>query len=321
MLHVLLPFFLAVSIPSPGNETWQLGPEYKFSARVRMISALDRDEGASLGNDMKADLRCQPASLAASQNRTLICRLENSVIGKINPRAYDVYGKEESDGYNKFGLMKEFFGVEYNERGGIEGYVIEKTAPPLAAWSLNMARLIVNQLSIGGSVADEFTPEFRISENFTFGECDVDYTVSRKPARLVADSKRNFELVALDKLGDFHEESIEIEKIRDVNDCLVRADYFFGSRYTYGIVMRDVLTKIKSSRSRIFISKNELRAETVNEVELFGMDRKRQGNVLDHMEIELVSVTPAKEIFASFKNPVYMEVLANHRAESPARVQ
>ncbi|XP_057319398.1 uncharacterized protein LOC130663876 isoform X2 [Microplitis mediator] len=315
MLFQLLPFFLAAQVSD--KDGWKYGPEYTFLGEVKMITSLDSDKGQYLGTGLYSKLRCRPREpdvLRCKLDDTKITRLD--VQGGFNPEKAKPAANET---FRPFNAIPVPFEIKFNDRG-IESYIIEKNEPSLPDYCVNMARLIANQLSIGADLSDEMRSTYRSFENFTVGECDVDFKVTRLPnkdSEAIKDSK--FELTPLDKLGKLANEIMEIEKERNVKECLRCVRPFFGTRYTLGLVYRDVLSLIKSSVSKIVVSKNKFVSETNNENDVFDQDRRKLGKVLDHMKLTLESVLPATDQLEKFNNPVVKGVLPENLDDDPSQ--
>lgn len=206
-----------------------------------MITMLEQDKGQPLGTGVYLQLKCRPRV-----PDILRCHIVDPKLTRLKPRAYDIDRAEPdpADNLRTMNIIKVPFEIKFNERG-IDSYIVEETDPPLRSWSLNMAKLIANQLSIGTDLSDEMKSNYRAIENFTIGECDTIFQVTRQPTEEIKkEDVTAFELVPLEKLGKFVDESIEVVKKRNIQDCLRCVDVFFGTRYNLGLVLRDVLTKL-----------------------------------------------------------------------------
>ena len=208
---------------------------------------MDMDNGSFLGTRMAGKLKCRPQD---AQN--LICKTEETKIIRIHPKGFNSSGMEiyQNESYSPYGLGRDNFQIKFNKEG-IESYILENTDRPAQVWIIDMIRLIANQLSIGADLENRRNDEqFKKLENFTVGECETEFKITRKQI----DSKQNqkelkFKIVSTlaSKQFDFSpEEKIEIEKRRNIQNCPRRKEYFFGTRYNKGIVLRDVYNDLVS---------------------------------------------------------------------------
>lgn len=202
-----------------------------------MITSLEQDEGSPLGTGVYIDLKCRPR-----EPDILRCQLVNSTITRLKPLSFSVDDAEPSsnDTHRYFNILKSPFEIKFNEKG-IESFITERKYSPVP-WSINEIRLITSQMSMGVDLSDS-NPASKAMENFTIGECEVDFKITLDP---IAEEKKpgNFELSLLGKLAESSGQTITVTKRRNVKECIRCIQPFFGSRYTLGLVLRDVLTKL-----------------------------------------------------------------------------
>ncbi|XP_033222323.1 uncharacterized protein LOC117176266 [Belonocnema kinseyi] len=310
MNFVLLPFVLATWIPT-NEEIWKNGPEYTFGMEINMIAAMHIDNGSFIGTRMAGKLKCRP-----KEPHNLICKIEDTKIIRVHPKGFNTSGMEiyQNESYSPYGVGRDNFLVKFNKEG-IENYILEKTDRPAEVWIIDMIRLITNQLSIGADLENRRNDEqFKKLENFTVGECETEFKISRKRIVIKLSQKElKYKIISTlaSKQFDFSpDEKIQIEKRRNIQNCHRRKEYFFGTRYTKGIVLRDVYNNLKSSSSRIVFSKDSFLSETTNECEIFDLEKNHLGNVLDNMKLTLEDVQPAKEELVTIPNVTYYDILA-----------
>ncbi|XP_011298479.1 uncharacterized protein [Fopius arisanus] len=298
MQFQLIPFVLAALLNRTENNGWEHGPEYEFSGFLKMITSLEKDMGTALGTGVYFNLTCRPR-----EPDVLRCQLSNTTITRLRVQAFSIDPAETdpNDTPRVFSITKSPFEIKFNERG-IESFITERKDAPIP-WSINEIGLIASQLSVGIDSSDELGSSYKSVENFTMGECDFNYTITRQTIDEDSRGTRDFSLSPLGKLEKFSGESIIVTKERDFDGCSRCFEPFFGSRYTLGLLLRDVITKLKTSTSRIFISKQHFTSETVNESEVFDTNRKMLGKILDHMKLTLKSISPAEEKLSPFSEP------------------
>lgn len=284
------------------KDIWQNGPEYTFSARTSMIVDLDEDKGNYKGTSLVNKLKCRP-----KEPRSLVCRFEDSKFVRLSPRAFNAEETvPDADAtFSPFGFGDDaHFEVKFNEKG-IESYTFDNNTLSAVNDLSNMYRLIANQLSLGVTINDTL---FRTMENFTIGECSVICKVSRhKPTNRTA--RRTFEISSLIDLDVIDENVVEIVKERQLQDCIPHPVYFFGTRYTYGLVYRGTIEKLMFASSRMLISKSSFTADSVNVVDLYDEGRKKIGSALDHIQLTLESVDPARGQLPTISNPKTTDVI------------
>ena len=214
---------------------------------INMIAAMNMNNGTLLGTRMFGKLKCRP-----QDSRSLICRTDDTKIMKIKPKGFNTSEMEifENDCCSPYGLGSDNFEVKFNENG-ITSYVLEDTNRPAQVWIIDMIRLITNQLSIGSDLENRRNDEqFKKLENFTVGECETEFKINRKRITKMENQKElKYKIVSIlgSKQFDFSaDEKIEIEKRRNIQNCPRRKEYFFGTRYNKGIVLRDVHNNLVS---------------------------------------------------------------------------
>lgn len=210
-----------------------------------MLSYLDENNGEPLGTILRYKLICRPL-----KHDVLRCYISGANINLLKP-----HNISDDNNPKKINIVDVPFEIKFNQRG-INSYIVEKTNPPVSLWELNMIRLIGNQLHIGIDLSNKMKNTFREQENFTIGVCQADFKIKR----IIADDDNetnslvnsHLELVPLIKVGKFSNVSIEIEKKRNIDDCIRRTESFFGTRYILGIIHRDEQTKLVSIQNLIF---------------------------------------------------------------------
>ncbi|XP_015109372.1 uncharacterized protein LOC107036139 [Diachasma alloeum] len=298
MLFQLIPFLLAAQLDVTDNNAWEFGPEYHFSGFAKMITSLEQDMGKALGTGVYFNLTCRPR-----EPDVLRCRLLNTTITRLKPQGFSVDNAEpdSNDTHRVFNIIKVPFEVKFNERG-IDTFITEGKDAPV--WSINQVGLITSQLNIGIDDYYELGSTHKARENFTVGECEVNFTITRQQIAEHKQGNNDFKLIPLGKLEKLAGGSILVNKERHVKDCIRCVEPFFGSRYTLGLLLRDVITKLKTSISRISISKHDFTSDTINESDVYDENRKKSGKVMDHMKLTLESITPAKEKIQQFSKPL-----------------
>ncbi|XP_051162582.1 uncharacterized protein LOC127282409 isoform X1 [Leptopilina boulardi] len=312
MNFVFLPFLFAWN-PAPQDE-FKYGPVYIFDMEINMIAAMNTDNGSILGTRVSGELKCRPH---LSDTTILICRTEDTKIIRTYPNGFNTTGIEifKNESYSPYGLGHDLYQVKFNNEG-IENYGLESNNDDASKWIIDMIRLITNQLSIGFQLENRRNDEqFKKLENFTVGECETEFKISRKKQMNNNNNNNNGEpkiIPIFDQskfiFGPYDE--IEIEKRRNIQNCPRHKEYFFGTRYNKGIVLKDVYNKLISSTSQIIFSTTNFMSETTNECEIFDMDRNRLGKVLDHIKLKLKNGEPAKEEFVSITNATFYDTLA-----------
>ncbi|XP_043475543.1 uncharacterized protein LOC122507091 [Leptopilina heterotoma] len=312
MHFVFLPFLFAWN-PSP-YENIKYGPEYTFYMEINMIAAMNTDNGATLGTRVSGELKCRP-----NDTNLLICRTEDTKIIRTHPNGFNTSGIEipRNESYSPYGLGHDLFQVKFNNEG-IESYSLESANDEASKWIIDMIRFITNQLSIGFVLDDRRNDEqFKKLENFTVGECETEFKISRrKDVNNNSNNNNNNKgpkiIPIFDQtkfiFGPFDE--IEIEKRRNIQNCPRHKEYFFGTRYIKGIVLKDVYNKLMSSTSRIKFSTFDFVSETTNECEIFDMDKNRIGKVLDHIKLKLTNIQSAREEMVFISNATAYDTLA-----------
>ena len=216
-----------------------------------MIAAMNMDNGTLLGTRMSGKLKCRPNP---QNSLSLICKTENTNIIRIHPQGFHTSGLEvyKNISYAPIGLGRDQFQINFNKEG-IENYILENTKRPSQAAVIDMIRLIANQLSIGADLEKQgFDNQFKKMENFTVGECETEFQVNRKPIeKREIRRKMKYKIISAmtEKQFDFSDkERIEIKKRRNIEKCSRRKEYYFGTRYTLGIVIRDVFNDLVSAK-------------------------------------------------------------------------
>ena len=244
----MYPSHLATWVPT-NEDIWKYGPEYKFGLEVNMIAAMNMDNGTLLGTRLSGKLKCRPHP---QDSLSLICRTEDTRIIRIMPEGFYTSGLQvyKNESYSPMGIGRDNFQIKFNKEG-IESYILEDTKRPSQVLIIDMIRLVANQLSIGADLEKQrFNNHFKKLENYTVGECETEFSISRKPIEEVESRRKmKYKLVSAfpEKKFDFtDDEKIEIEKKRNIDNCPRRKEYFFGTRYTMGIVLRDVFNDLVS---------------------------------------------------------------------------
>lgn len=239
-IKLFFSFFSAARI-NDNVEKWIYGAEYNFSGYLKMITSLESDKGVKHGTVVNLSLICR-----SKEPDFLRCQLENTVISRLKPQGFD-NGQFKNDDYNNYrsiNLINIPFEINFN-KNGINYYTFDKPDDKnIPMFAVNMARLVGNQLNFGNDFSDEMRRKFRGFENSTVGECQVDFDIIRQP---LDDSDKLFSeylLMPLDKLGESNNEIISISKNRNLKNCLKYGEPFFGTRYTLGLILRDVQTKL-----------------------------------------------------------------------------
>ncbi|KAK0084167.1 hypothetical protein PV326_006379 [Microctonus aethiopoides] len=271
-----------------------------------MLSFLDENNGEPLGTILRYKLICRPLN-----HDILRCYISESNITLLKSRNIG-----DDNNSKKINIVNVPFEIKFNQRG-INSYIVEKTNPPVSLWELNMIRLIGNQLHIGIDLSDEVKNMFRAQENFTIGVCQVDFKIKRILGDDDYDDETNsldsnLELVPLIKVGKFSNVSIEIEKKRNIDNCIRRTESFFGTRYILGIIHRDEQTTLTNSESKILISKHNFTSETIDINELFDSNQNKLGMVMDYMGLTLETINPATNSLEKFINPISVGIISNH---------
>lgn len=312
MNFTLLPFVLASLIPNKGGP-WKYGPEYQFALELNMVASMNEDNGTLLGTQVAGKLKCRPHLTDAT---SLICRTEETKIIRIHPKEFHISGIDiyKNESYSLFGMGRDNFQIKFN-RHGIENYILEDAKRPSSDFVTDMIRLVANQLSIGADLEKEhYSNEFTRMENFTIGKCETNFSISRRPVREnESRRKMKYKLVSVfnDKLFNFSEdEKLIIGKRRNVHNCERRKEYFFGTRYTFGIVLRDVYNDLTSSVSQLVLSKNNFTSETINECEIFDLERNHLGKIMDHMKLTLENIQPARDELLPIMKEKPVDILA-----------
>ncbi|XP_051162584.1 uncharacterized protein LOC127282409 isoform X3 [Leptopilina boulardi] len=310
MNFTLLPFVLASWI-SNKEGPWKYGPEYQFSLELNMIASMNNDNGTLLGTRVAGKLICRPKDL-----KNLICRTEETKIIRIHPEGFYTSDIDisKNDSYSLFGMGRDNFQIKFN-RQGIENYIFDDTKRPSSEFVIDMIRLIANQLSIGADLEKQhYQGNFEKMENFTIGNCETNFQINRKPiTENESRRKMKYKLISIfsDKQFNFSEdEKLIIKKKRNIHNCLKKKEYFFGTRYTFGIVLRDVYNDLKSSVSQMVISKNNFTSETINECEIFDLERNHLGKILDHMKLKLENIQPAKDELVPITKQKFVDIIA-----------
>ncbi|XP_063981589.1 uncharacterized protein LOC135164822 [Diachasmimorpha longicaudata] len=305
MLFQLIPFLLAAQLNVTKNNGWKFGPEYNFSGFAKMVISLEQDMGEARGTGVYFTLTCRPR-----EPEFLRCQLLNTTITRLKPEGFTIDAAEPdaNDTQRVFNILKVPFEIKFNEKG-IDTFVTEAEDMPL--WSINQVRLITSQLHFGIDGHYELGQTHKIQENFTIGDCEVDFTITEQQTGQDTPGNNNFKLKPLGNIGNFAGKSILLTKERHFKNCVKFVEPFFGSRYTLGVLLRDVITKLKTSASRIFISNHDFSSETINESDVYDQNRTKIGKVIDHLKLTLESVTPAKEKMQKFSKPLVWGNLGN----------
>lgn len=213
---------------------------------INMIADMNTDNGSVLGTRVAGKLKCRPPDF-----QSLICKTEDTKIIRINPNGFNTSGMEiyKNESYSPYGLGHDTFQVNFNKEG-VESYGLESSDDEASKWIIDMIRLITNQLSIGADLENRRSDEqFKKLENFTVGECETEFKISRK--RINGEMKNDLRYKIIPTLTTKQfvyaaDEEIEIEKRRNIQNCPRRKEYFFGTRYNKGIVLRDVYNNLVS---------------------------------------------------------------------------
>lgn len=211
---------------------------------INMIAAMNTDNGATLGTRVSGELKCRPNDL-----NLLICRTEDTKIIRTHPNGFNTSGIEvpRNESYSPYGLGHDLFQVNFNN-DGIESYSLESANDEASKWIIDMIRFITNQLSIGFVLDERRNDEqFKKLENFTIGECETEFKISRR--KDVNNSNKGAKFIPTFSQSKFifdPLDEIEIEKRRNIQNCPRHKEYFFGTRYIKGIVLKDVYNKLVS---------------------------------------------------------------------------
>ncbi|XP_023290174.1 uncharacterized protein LOC111673843 isoform X2 [Orussus abietinus] len=297
MQYLLVPFILASSINVDENP-WKHGPEYTYGVQLNMVTGMNEGHHEYLGTRLITKMKCRP-----KEPDSLSCRYLDAKFTRLLPKDFDVLGAEPAKNatYVPFGIGPERFEVKFNERG-IESFLVPRSIAP---WSVDMFKLIASQLSVGTNLGRK-EETFQIMENFTMGQCETRFKVIRRDDEDQNGlRKARFKLQFLPELGVPSGQILEVEKKRNLRNCSPRAKYFFGTRFTYGLVPYTAIDHLTSSFSRITLSESEFTSETVNRCDIHDEeDREKIGEVLDHIKIFLESIEPAKEELKEVPSPV-----------------
>lgn len=207
------------------------------------------DNGTLLGTRVEGKLKCRPH---LEDSTSLICRTEDTKLIRIHPIGFYNSGFEiyKNESFAQFGISRDHFQIKFNKEG-IESYILEDSKRPSEVFVADMIRLIANQLSIGVDWEKQrYETNFQKMENFTIGQCETEFTISRMPLEeSISRRKIKYKYFSTfpDKQFNFSEdEKLIIEKKRNIDNCPRKKEYFFGTRYIYGIVLRDVYNDLVS---------------------------------------------------------------------------
>ncbi|KAK2585200.1 hypothetical protein KPH14_009907 [Odynerus spinipes] len=312
MNFILIPFLLATDLVS-NDDAWNNGPEYSFSVSVSTISNLragkseSKGESRLLGTTLLTTLKCRPR-----EPDNLNCHFEDAKIGRLSPKKFkfeEILRAAENASYRPYGFSEANFEIKFN-RNGIDGYIFEKDERLMGQFLVDMFRMIANQLSVGTSVEGK-AESFREKENFTMGECPAEYKITRSEIDGHC-QKKKLNLVALidSQLND--EEILRIERQRVLDECLPRDLCYFGTRYTYGVVLGGHTDKLVSSTSTLTISRNCFISETFNIVDIYDEKKKKLGSSLDRLRVSLDSIDPAQGSLKSMSDPTSVDVVVRN---------
>lgn len=201
--------FLSVSyISTPGNDTWLHGPVNTYLVDFNVTFPNYPDNTKSIG--FHAMLKCRPQGFDV-----LNCFLDNS---RMAFKDSDMYKEDESYRINELFLIKF-------DRRGVRHLMV---SPRLTPWQLGVLRTIANQLNFGVDLLDKSNSTFNDIERSYIGECDSFVNISREVRDIERPpGKENFEIISMAGFRKRHNEVVEIEKRRNLENCIHRNEYMF----------------------------------------------------------------------------------------------
>ncbi|KAI4483850.1 hypothetical protein M0802_013258 [Mischocyttarus mexicanus] len=309
MIFILIPYLLATNLIS-NDDAWNNGPEYSFSVHLSIISDLEKDKGRYLGKALLVNLKCRPR-----EPDNLFCHFEDAKIGKFSSKKFDRDGAlpmRNILSYEPFKLSRKNFEIIFDSNGIIK-YVLEKDDKIMNQVLIDMFRTIVNQLNIGTNL-DGKKDNFQDKETFFTGECPADYKILRSKANNHCD-KKQFDLVPLiDDLILNKNEVTRINRQIVLDKCVPPDMYYFIGNDIHSSIFENTTYRLISTESNTRFSKHCFTTETLNIVDIYDQDRKKIGNVLDHLYISLDSINPAQGSLKGLCNPTSIDVIVKTRS-------
>ncbi|XP_014604580.1 PREDICTED: uncharacterized protein LOC106787067 [Polistes canadensis] len=307
MNFILIPYLLATNLIS-NDDAWNNGPEYSFSVHLSIISDLEKDKGRYLGKALLVNLKCRPR-----EPDDLFCHFEDAKIGKFWSKKFDREGAlpARNISYEPFKFSGKNFEILFDQNG-INAYVLENDDKLMNQVLIDMFRTIINQLNIGTNL-DGRKNNFQDEQHFSMGKCPADYKILRSKANNHCEKKR-FDLVPLIDLILNKDEVIRINRQIVLDKCVPSDMYYFIGNDIHNSIFENTTYRLISSESNIRFSKNCFTSETLNIVDIYDQDRKKIGNVLDHLYISLDSIHPAQGSLKGLRNPMSIDVIVKTRS-------
>ncbi|XP_066591607.1 vitellogenin-like [Prorops nasuta] len=302
IIFLLLPFFL-VSQVSIDMDSWFYGPEYTYRIRVNTTAedSMSNDGIPSRAYDISTTLKCRPRA-----PDTLNCRFSSVTMGFFEAGMADLGQETLGD----FEINEDPFEIKF-DRKGVSGIAVSGSLSP---WTVDMIRAIVSQLSVGIELDD--ASKFFISdgayakEKSFLGVCNSFFHVSQQT--LENDWRQSsFQILPIsgNKQLEINGKELKIDKIRDLENCQNRGNYFFGSKEGYGILHSESMIKVKSSRAGIIVSDSSFTSFTSNEISL--MKKLKSITLKEDITLDLISISIANSDLPVIPNKVYTSIFVH----------
>ncbi|KAI4483859.1 hypothetical protein M0802_013257 [Mischocyttarus mexicanus] len=240
--------------------------------------------------DVVNTLKCRPLV-----PDTLNCRFEAAKIRMYKEGLFELARLSIED----LGTNDEPFEIKFNQNG-ISHLIVTKNMEP---WTVDMIRLIVNQLNIGIDIKDKPDGQFPAIEKSYFGERNTMVLINHQ--QLLEDRWKDdkFEIIPMNNvIKKLPGEVLNIEKIRYFDNNNGKKVYFFGSLSVYSMLPPDVITTVKSSSSNIIISDSNFTSYTANEIIVSNKERSRNFTLYEKIKLNLEVISATKSELPSIPN-------------------
>ncbi|XP_053973570.1 uncharacterized protein LOC128873767 [Hylaeus volcanicus] len=287
----VVPFFLAARVEV--DLPWMYGPVYTFEVQVNS-TGIPEGGYTSVRLNMASKLICQPKS---HNHHVLSCHFSDSKANSFVTEVLDptIPGQPTSpvSRQTAYEMYPDQFEIKFTEQG-IDSLVVNENIQPR---ELDMIRVVVDQLNIG-ALTDDYADAFEAMENYTQGECQTIFRITRNAIHRELDEDREYVLETVYGLSE--DQLLQIRKIRNLHMCLHNVPYFFGSADTTRRY-RDVMSTASSSESHIVVTSSEFMTGTRNVVTI---NRVYEGTTLyENINLRLYSVEQARDLPPEVKDP------------------
>ncbi|XP_032673196.1 uncharacterized protein LOC116845044 [Odontomachus brunneus] len=267
----IIPFFLGYLARNTSNPT----PSYIF--HVRIETELFRYSGTH-NNEDKADLqfrlKCQPY-----MDQNLKCHIEKSP--SYSPSTDSAY---IIDKLSNVRCIMNF------QPSGVKSYDVFLQNVKNKETALEVFRFIVHQLNVGVDLKKYDGNEFDAIEETVIGTCKTVYMISRNYARNYIIYSKLVSLIAKEEYIMKKDESVNINKMRNVENCILRNDSILGRILWPNLITPNFTAKPLSSESQMTYTLHNFDTNTMNAFKLYNEQHRIVGSVQETINLKLIKI-------------------------------